>query len=79
MAEFADTIQKWKGMTNMNNKKNNETNINQAENKNTKDGISEQRATQIRQKSLYNEEDLPAPDNNLFWEHASNPLSSKGN
>ncbi len=34
---------------------------------------------EIRQKSKYNETDSPAPDNNQFWEHASNPLSSKGN
>ena len=50
-----------------------------AENKNTMDGVSEKRAAQIRQNSRYNKEDLPSPDNNLFWEHASNPLSSKGN
>lgn len=53
--------------------------INRAENKNTLDGVSEKRAAQIRQNSRYNEEDLPSPDNNLFWEHESNPLSSKGN
>lgn len=53
--------------------------IDRVENKNTLDGISEERAAQIRQKSLYNEKDLPSPDNNLFWEHASNPLCSKGN
>ncbi len=52
---------------------------NRIENKNTMDGISEERANEIRQNSRYNEEDLPSPDNNLFWEHASNPLSSKGN
>ncbi len=52
---------------------------NRAENKNTMDGVSEKRAAQIRQNSRYNKEDLPSPDNNLFWEHASNPLSSKGN
>lgn len=50
-----------------------------AENKNTMDGVSDNRAAQIRQNSRYNKEDLPSPDNNLFWEHASNPLSSKGN
>ena len=33
----------------------------------------------IRENSHYNKEDQPAPDNNLFWEEASNPLSSKGN
>lgn len=56
--------------------KNNHT---RAENKNTKDGISEERAAEIRQNSRYNEKNLPSPDNNLFWEHESNPLSSKGN
>lgn len=50
-----------------------------AENKNTLDGVSEKRAGQIRQNSRYNEKDQPSPDNNLFWEHESNPLSSKGN
>lgn len=50
-----------------------------AQNKNTMDGVSESRAAQIRQNSRYNKEDLPSPDNNQFWEHASNPLSSKGN
>lgn len=50
-----------------------------AENKNTLDGVSEKRADQIRQNSRYNEKDQPSPDNNLFWEHESNPLSSKGN
>lgn len=49
-----------------------------AENKNTMDGVSGSRAARIRQNSRYNKEDLPSPDNNLFWEHASNPLSSKG-
>ena len=34
---------------------------------------------QIRQTSQYNDTDHPAPDNNLFWENNSNPLSSKGN
>lgn len=60
------------------NEKKQET-IDRAENKNTLDGISQKRQAQIRQNSRYNEEDLPAPDNNLFWEDASNPLSSKGN
>ena len=52
---------------------------NRSETQNTIDGISEERAAGIRQNSRYNEEDLPAPDNNLFWENESNPLSSKGN
>lgn len=60
-----------------NKKKENSTD--RAENKNTLDGVSEKRAAQLRQNSRYNEADLPTPDNNLFWEHESNPLSSKGN
>ncbi len=36
-------------------------------------------AAEIRQNSDYNETDSPAPNNNRFWEHAANPLSSKGN
>lgn len=42
-----------------------------AENKNTMDGVSGSRAARIRQNSRYNKENLPSPDNNLFWEHAS--------
>lgn len=56
-----------------------EKNTNQAQNKNTLDGISQERAAQIRQNSRYNKQDRPAPDNNQFWEDESNPLSSKGN
>lgn len=63
----------------MQEKKTGKKESNRAENKNTMDGIPEERAAEIRQNSRYNEEDLPSPDNNLFWEHASNPLSSKGN
>lgn len=37
------------------------------------------RRRRIRENSHYDKEDQPAPDNNLFWEEASNPLSSKGN
>lgn len=40
---------------------------------------SDSRRRRIRENSHYNKEDQPAPDNNLFWEDASNPLSSKGN
>lgn len=54
-------------------------NSNQAQNKNTLDGVSEERTAQIRQNSRYNKQDRPAPDNNMFWEDESNPLSSKGN
>lgn len=34
---------------------------------------------EIRQKSLYNDEDRARVDNNQFFETRSNPLSSKGN
>ena len=34
---------------------------------------------QIRQNSDYNKHNKSAPNNNLFWEERSNPLSSKGN
>ena len=34
---------------------------------------------QIRQNSNYSKQGKAAPDNNLFWEKTSNPLSSKGN
>ncbi len=63
----------------MNEKSQKQPSMDRAENKNTLDGVSEKRAGQIRQNSRYNEKDLPSPDNNLFWEHESNPLSSKGN
>ena len=54
-------------------------------NNNTKNPTSDSkksndaRTRRIRENSHYNEKDQPAPDNNLFWEDASNPLSSKGN
>lgn len=54
-------------------------------NNNTKNPTSDSkksndaRKCRIRENSHYNEKDQPAPDNNLFWEDASNPLSSKGN
>ena len=54
-------------------------------NNNTKNPTSDSkksndaRKRRIREISHYNEKDQPAPDNNLFWEDASNPLSSKGN
>lgn len=34
---------------------------------------------QIRQNANYNQQNKSAPDNNIFWEKRSNPLSSKGN
>ncbi len=49
-----------------------------AQNKTTED-TKKTDIARIRQNSNYNEEDLPAPNNNLFWERTSNPLSSKGN
>lgn len=55
-----------------------QNNMNRAENQITKDSISKKRAARVRQNSRYNEENLPSPDNNLFWENESNPLSSKG-
>lgn len=33
----------------------------------------------IRQNSRYSKNGKAAPDNNIFWEERSNPLSSKGN
>ena len=54
-------------------------------NNNTKNPTSDSkksndaRKRRIRENSHYNEKYQPAPDNNLFWEDASNPLSSKGN
>lgn len=54
-------------------------------NNNTKNPTSDSKKSndaskrRIRENSHYNEKDQPAPDNNLFWEDASNPLSSKGN
>lgn len=54
-------------------------------NSNTKNPTSDSKKSngarkhRIRENSHYNEKDQPAPDNNLFWEDASNPLSSKGN
>ena len=54
---------------------------NNAKNLSTPDsnGCNDARKRRIRENSHYNKEDQPAPDNNLFWEDASNPLSSKGN
>lgn len=34
---------------------------------------------EIRQYADYNEDNIPVPDNNPFWENGHNPLSSKGN
>ncbi len=44
-----------------------------------KDTIDKKDYYQIRQNSHYDHQGKAAPDNNLFWEERSNPLSSKGN
>lgn len=44
-----------------------------------KDTVSGQDLYQIRQNSNYSDSGKSAPDNNIFWEERSNPLSSKGN
>lgn len=49
----------------------------ESESKNTTK--EEERTRRIRQNSDYGKDDKPSPNNNLFWENASNPLSSKGN
>ena len=43
------------------------------------DPLTEEEIMGIRQLSNYNENNKAAPDNNLFFEARSNPLSSKGN
>ena len=44
-----------------------------------KDNVDFSDDYQIRQNSDYNKHNKAAPDNNIFWEKRSNPLSSKGN
>ena len=44
-----------------------------------KDTVSFHDDYQIRQNAHYDLNGKAAPDNNLFWEKKSNPLSSKGN
>ena len=44
-----------------------------------KDTVNKKDYYQIRQNSHYDKQGKAAPDNNLFWEERSNPLSSKGN
>ena len=44
-----------------------------------KDTVDKKDYYQIRQNSHYDKQGKSAPDNNLFWEERSNPLSSKGN
>ena len=45
----------------------------------TKDTVDFKDDYQIRQNSEYNDHCKAAPNNNIFWEKRSNPLSSKGN
>ncbi len=40
--------------------------------------LSETEVETIRENSYYSGKDRPRPDNNLFFERRSNPLSSKG-
>ena len=44
-----------------------------------KDTISRHDLYNIRQNAHYSENGKAEPDNNIFWEERSNPLSSKGN
>ncbi len=46
---------------------------------NQKDSVDFKDDYQIRQNSNYNKHNKSAPDNNIFWNKRSNPLSSKGN
>ena len=46
---------------------------------NSKDTVEFKDDYQIRQNSDYNDHCKAAPNNNIFWEKHSNPLSSKGN
>lgn len=43
------------------------------------DTISSNDLYNIRQNAHYSEDGKAEPDNNIFWEERSNPLSSKGN
>ena len=47
--------------------------------KKQKDTVDFKDSYQIRQNSNHNKHNKSAPDNNIFWEERSNPLSSKGN
>ena len=44
-----------------------------------KDTLSGSDLYNIRQNAEYSDSGKAAPDNNIFWEERSNPLSSKGN
>lgn len=41
--------------------------------------LTEEEIMEIKQLSNYGKNNKPAPDNNIFFEERSNPLSSKGN
>ena len=41
--------------------------------------MSDEDVMEIRQRSAYSEYNKATPDNNMFFEKRSNPLSSKGN
>lgn len=47
--------------------------------KTPKDTVSSNDLYQIRQNAHYSDSGKAEPDNNIFWEERSNPLSSKGN
>ena len=47
--------------------------------KTPKDTVSGNDLYQIRQNAHYSDSGTAEPDNNIFWEERSNPLSSKGN
>lgn len=47
--------------------------------KTPKDTVSGNDLYQIRQNARYSDNGKAEPDNNIFWEGRSNPLSSKGN
>lgn len=52
---------------------------NQTEKTKKANPITEEELMAIRQNSNYSDSGKAAPDNNLFFEEKSNPLSSKGN
>ena len=70
-----NTTRSYERTSKMNHTNNNTKNLSTSDGKKSNDA----RKRRIRENSHYNEKDQPAPDNNLFWEDASNPLSSKGN
>lgn len=50
-----------------------------SKNKKKNNRLTETETMAVRQNSKYSDEGKAAPDNNIFWENRSNPLSSKGN